>query len=267
MRECWFAMAGFVVARYRLIVVPQIMTSRIRARRQPHPPRLPRLLSRPFGFFLVDALAAGFYERCFLNCNGYFPPPLLPPPMFPPNTPPNPPYRPPSMPPYTPALPPPPMFPPIEPPSSPPPPPDIPLIAPPKQCDGLLAAIVAINLFSICAFALVVGVRWVAPERSYSEACRVTYLLVALDLTLKVADAALPIVLVATCFVVRAFNSSMVAYIATCRASATSTRRTALRRDGRRHRRHCRPHALPCSKPKLVSVGLGVHGVALEIGR
>lgn len=168
-----------------------------------------------FGFFLVDALAAGFYERCFLNCNGYFPPPLLPPPMFPPNTPPNPPYRPPSMPPYTPALPPPPMFPPIEPPSSPPPPPDIPLIAPPKQCDGLLAAIVAINLFSICAFALVVGVRWVAPERSYSEACRVTYLLVALDLTLKVADAALPIVLVATCFpksFAPPFNSSMVAY-------------------------------------------------------
>ena len=27
------------------------------------------------GFFMVDVMAAGLYEDCYLNCNGFFPPP------------------------------------------------------------------------------------------------------------------------------------------------------------------------------------------------
>ena len=76
----------------------------------------------------------------------------------------------------------------------------LPTIAPALQCDGLLASIAAINLFSVLAFVLVVGVRWCVPDRSYKEACLVTYVLVALDMLLKLVDASLPIVLTATCF-------------------------------------------------------------------
>ena len=83
------------------------------------------------------------------------------------------------------------------------------------MCDGLLSSISALNLFSVAAFALLVTIRFVAPERSYTEACLVTYALVSLDLLLKLSDAALPVALTVTCFPESAqppFNSTIVAY-------------------------------------------------------
>jgi hypothetical protein len=71
-----------------------------------------------------------------------------------------------------------------------------------------------VNLFSILALVLVVAVRWVAPDRSYTEACLVTYVLVVLDVLLKLADATLPITLTTSCFpesLVPPFNSSLIA--------------------------------------------------------
>jgi len=79
----------------------------------------------------------------------------------------------------------------------------------------MLASIAAINLFSILAFVVVVAVRLLAPERSYAEACLVTYLLVSLDMVLKLTDASLPIALTASCFpesIAPPFNGSLVTY-------------------------------------------------------
>ena len=151
-------------------------------------------------YFVVDVLAATCYESCYLNCNGFFPPPLLPPPLPPPHSPPLPPIGPPLHPPFTPAFPAPPMLPPAVPPWMPPPPPTRPRILPDMKCDGLLTSIASLNFFSVCAFTLLVAVRIMSPERSYTEACIVTYVLVCLDVLLKMADAALPVALTATCF-------------------------------------------------------------------
>ena len=65
-------------------------------------------------------------------------------------------------------------------------------------------------VMGVSQIALVVGVRWVSPARIYTEACLVTYVLVVLDLLLKLCDASLPIVLTVRCFpqsVVPPFNS------------------------------------------------------------
>ena len=64
----------------------------------------------------------------------------------------------------------------------------------------MLTSIAILNFFSVCAFMLLVAVRVMAPDRSYVEACCVTYVLVILDVLLKMADAALPVALTATCF-------------------------------------------------------------------
>ena len=166
-------------------------------------------------FFVVDALAAGCYEGCFMNCLGLFPPPIAPTPSLPPHSPPLPPISPPRRPPRSGAEHPP------QPPGMPPPllpfptapPPLFPLEPPERSCEGLLSAIAALNLFSITAFALLVGVRCVTPERSFSEACIVTYVLVGLDVLLKLGDATLPIALTVHCFpesAVLGYNSSLI---------------------------------------------------------
>lgn len=67
-------------------------------------------------------------------------------------------------------------------------------------CAGLLATTAALNLFALAALALAAAIRWFTEERSYREACGVTYALVALELALKVADAALPMWTTASCF-------------------------------------------------------------------
>ena len=64
----------------------------------------------------------------------------------------------------------------------------------------MLASIAALNLFSVFAFGLLVAIRLLAPERSYAEACIVTYVLVCLDVLLKLADASLPVALTVRCF-------------------------------------------------------------------
>ena len=83
---------------------------------------------------------------------------------------------------------------------SPPPPPAYPDEPPDTQCEALLALIATVNCFSLCAFALIVLVRYLSKERSYKEACIVTYVLVALNLLLQLADATLPMVLTSNCF-------------------------------------------------------------------
>jgi hypothetical protein len=165
-----------------------------------------------FFFFIVDALAAGSYNPCYLNCNGYFPPPLMPPPMRPPRAPPQPPDLPPAMPPRTPASPPMPLSPPPPLPNAPPPPPSWPDVPPPRQCDGLLASMATLNLFALIAFAVIVSIRYMAKERAYHEACCITYVLVAFNLLLKLADAALPVATTAQCFpdsVLPPYNSTL----------------------------------------------------------
>ena len=82
----------------------------------------------------------------------------------------------------------------------PPPPPQRPFEVPDLKCDGFLTSIAALNLFSILAFAVIVSVRIMAPDRSYTEACIVTYILVVLDILLKLGDATLPVALTITCF-------------------------------------------------------------------
>ena len=175
---------------------------------------LPALWLLRCGFLSVDLLAAGCYESCFLNCNGLFPPPFLPPPQHPPRAPPLPPGRPPSRPPSRPSAPPMPLIPPSYPPSNPPPPPLLPVEPADRACDGLLASTAALNMFSVLAFVVIVSVRWIVPDRSYTEACLVTYILVALDVVLKLCDASLPIVLTVQCFptsVVPPFNGTLFA--------------------------------------------------------
>ena len=151
-------------------------------------------------FFVVDMLASAAYDTCRINCMGLFPPPLAPPPSYPPSTPPAPPTLPPFAPPYTPLLPPSPQLPPLPPGLPPSPPPAYPDEPPDTQCEVLLALIATVNCFSLCAFALIVLVRYLSKERSYKEACVVTYVLVALNLLLQLADATLPMVLTSNCF-------------------------------------------------------------------
>lgn len=79
----------------------------------------------------------------------------------------------------------------------------------------MLAATATFNMFAIGTFALLVAVRVFAKERAYSEACIITYILVALAVVLKVVDLALPIALTAVCFPDSAlppFNSTLVAH-------------------------------------------------------
>ena len=80
------------------------------------------------------------------------------------------------------------------------------------QCEGLLASISAVNCFALLALALIVTVRYLARERSYGEACLVTYVLVACNLLLQLTDATLPIFLTTSCFpdsLLPPFNSTL----------------------------------------------------------
>ena len=70
-----------------------------------------------------------------------------------------------------------------------------------------------LNFFAIAAFALIVIVRYAAEERAYQEACVVTYILVLINLALKLADTGLPLVAAFTCFPsssVFDFNSTLI---------------------------------------------------------
>lgn len=162
--------------------------------------------------FTIDLLASASYESCRNNCMGYFPPPSAPPPQHPPWMPPIPPGLPPAAPPYGPNVPPSPFAPPDPPLLPPPPPPLWPFEPKEAQCEGLLASISAVNCFALLALALIVTVRYLARERSYGEACLVTYMLVACNLLLQLTDATLPIFLTTSCFpdsLLPPFNSTL----------------------------------------------------------
>lgn len=151
-------------------------------------------------FLTVDMLSTASFEACKINCYGWFPPPHAPSPQWPPIMPPQPPGLPPSRPPYTPALPPQPSLPPSPSPAPPPSPPAFPLDPASLHCEALLAAIASTNFFAVLTFVIIVCVRCLTEERSYAEACLVTYGLVAIDLTLKLTDVSLAVVLTFACF-------------------------------------------------------------------
>ena len=86
---------------------------------------------------------------------------------------------------------------------------------PERSCEGYLTTVASLNAFAVLSFVMVASIRWVTKDRSYTEACLVTYVIVFVELVLKLVDATLPVVVTAHCFpqsIVPPFNTTFSAY-------------------------------------------------------